>query len=87
MHDALGFKNKNTGFNYTLEWYELVELFNCTFAHTLSNNSMIWCNQGAACIYDGIDDRHWKENGTLVKVAEITGSYFQYRDLLMFIRL
>ncbi|XP_052796114.1 ceroid-lipofuscinosis neuronal protein 5 homolog [Mya arenaria] len=74
MHDAMAFKNLDTGFNYTLEWYELVELFNCTFAHTLEDDSMIWCNQGAACIYDGVDDKHWLEYGTLVKVAEITGA-------------
>ncbi|KAH3832408.1 hypothetical protein DPMN_105694 [Dreissena polymorpha] len=76
MHDAIGFKNVDTGFSYTLEWYELVELFNCTFAHTLQNDSMIWCNQGAACIYDGIDTKHWIENGTFVKVADITGDVF-----------
>ncbi|XP_045203243.2 ceroid-lipofuscinosis neuronal protein 5 homolog [Mercenaria mercenaria] len=76
MHDAMAFKNLNTGFNYTLEWYELVELFNCTFAHVLHNDSLLWCNQGAACIYDGVDDKHWTEHGTLVKVAEISGSLY-----------
>ena len=75
MHDAMAFNNLNTGRNYTLEWYELVELFNCTFAHVLSNESMVWCNQGAACIYDGVDDKHWRENGTLAKVAVITGIF------------
>ena len=73
MHDAIGFHNLDTGLNYTLEWYELVELFNCTFAHVLKNDSVIWCNQGAACIYDGLDKKHWQQNGTFVKVAEITG--------------
>lgn len=76
MHDAIGFRNLNTGRNYTLEWYELVELFNCTFAHVLKNDSVIWCNQGAGCIYDGLDVEHWKQNGTFVKVAEITGDIF-----------
>ena len=83
MHDAIGFHNLNTGRNYTLEWYELVELFNCTFAHVLKNESVIWCNQGAGCIYDGLDVEHWKQNGTFVKVAEITGtvSYSDWQDL------
>ncbi|ESO89405.1 hypothetical protein LOTGIDRAFT_125348 [Lottia gigantea] len=76
MHDAIGFNNLNTGKNYTMEWYELFQLFNCTFAHILSNDTLKWCNQGAACIYDGIDDIHWSQNGTLVKVAEITGGKF-----------
>lgn len=75
MHDAMAFKNMDTGFNYTLEWYELVELFNCTFAHVLKNNSMLWCNQGAACVYDGVDDNHWLQYGTLAEVAEITGKF------------
>ncbi|XP_050417783.2 ceroid-lipofuscinosis neuronal protein 5 homolog [Patella vulgata] len=76
MHDAIGFNNLNTGLNYTMEWYELFQLFNCTFAHLLTNNTLKWCNQGASCIYDGINDKHWSQNGTLVKVAEITGEMF-----------
>ena len=66
-----------TGLNYTSEWYELGELFNCTFPHVLANRtSPLWCNQGAACFYPGIDDKHWKQNGSLVKVAEMTGDTF-----------
>ena len=79
MHDAIGFRNLDKGSNYTLEWYELVELFNCTFAHVLKNDSVIWCNQGAACIYDGLDVKHWQENGTYVKVADITGILLHLR--------
>lgn len=30
-HDAVGFKNTRTGLNYTMEWYELDQLMNCTF--------------------------------------------------------
>ena len=85
MHDAMAFNNLNTGRNYTLEWYELVELFNCTFAHVLKNDSMLWCNQGAACIYDGVDDKHWRENGTLVKVAEITGKRFTFHCTILYL--
>ncbi|KAL3878274.1 hypothetical protein ACJMK2_030639 [Sinanodonta woodiana] len=76
MHDAMAFNNLNTGQNYTMEWYELFQLFNCTFPHLLQNDTLLWCNQGAACIYDGVDDLHWSQNGTLVKVAEITGDVF-----------
>lgn len=76
MHDALGFKNLNTGMNYTMEWYELFQLMNCTFAHVLKNESIQWCNQGAVCIYPGIKDRLWSENGTLAKIATTTGSVF-----------
>jgi ceroid-lipofuscinosis neuronal protein 5 len=46
MHDGLGFRNTRTGLNYTMEWYELDQLFNCTFPHVLQNESFIWCNQG-----------------------------------------
>lgn len=74
MHDALGFKNLNTGMNYTMEWYELFQLMNCTFAHVLKNESIQWCNQGAVCIYPGIKDRLWSENGTLAKIATTTGT-------------
>lgn len=73
MHDAIGFYHVQSGTNMTMEWYELFQLFNCTFPHEPEKNDLLWCNQGAACIYKGIDDKHWKENGTLVKVAEITG--------------
>ncbi|KAK7460729.1 hypothetical protein BaRGS_00038844 [Batillaria attramentaria] len=59
-----------------MEWYELDQLFNCTFPHELKSGELIWCNQGAACIYDGIDEKHWKANGTLAKVAEINGTTF-----------
>jgi len=79
MHDAMGFHHVQSGANFTMEWYELFQLFNCTFPHELKNASLLWCNQGAACIYDGIDEKHWKQNGTLAKVAEISGtvSFFQ----------
>ena len=46
MHDALGFRNKRTGLNYTMEWYELDQLLNCTFPHLLNDSTLKWCNQG-----------------------------------------
>lgn len=75
MHDAIGFRSQMTGKNYTTEWYELFQLFNCTFPHIVDNRTL-WCNQGAACFYPGIDDTHWTANGTLKKVAEMTGEQF-----------
>uniref|UniRef100_A0A8C0S1I2 Bis(monoacylglycero)phosphate synthase CLN5 n=2 Tax=Canis lupus familiaris TaxID=9615 RepID=A0A8C0S1I2_CANLF len=73
MHDAIGFKSTLTGKNYTMEWYELFQLGNCTFPHLRPEmNAPFWCNQGAACFFEGIDDIHWKENGTLVLVATIS---------------
>ena len=68
-----------TGLNYTTEWYELFQLFNCTFPHIIAGqDTPIWCNQGATCFYPGIDDAHWTESkyGTLTKVAEVTGTQF-----------
>uniref|UniRef100_A0A0B6ZAU6 Bis(monoacylglycero)phosphate synthase CLN5 n=1 Tax=Arion vulgaris TaxID=1028688 RepID=A0A0B6ZAU6_9EUPU len=76
MHDAIGFYHVQSGLNMTMEWYELFQLFNCTFPHEPDKNKLLWCNQGATCIYQGIDDQHWIENGTLVKVAEINGETF-----------
>lgn len=77
MHDAVGFRSTATGKNYTMEWYELFQLGNCTFPHIRPElDAPFWCNQGAACFFEGIDDLHWKENGTLVKVAEMNGSMF-----------
>ncbi|KAK6976950.1 ceroid-lipofuscinosis neuronal protein 5 [Biomphalaria glabrata] len=77
MHDAIGFHHVPTGLNMTMEWYELFQLFNCTFPHERKvEQDLMWCNQGAACIYMGIDEKHWKENGTLVKVGEINGTIF-----------
>lgn len=81
FHDALGFKNKRTGKNYTLEWYELDQLLNCTFAHLVRDPATgqevpLWCNQGAACLSPVINDSHWRENGTIVKVSEISGAIF-----------
>lgn len=74
MHDAIGFSSGETGKNYTMEWYELFQLGNCTFPHLRPGVSApFWCNQGAACFFEGIDDMHWKQNGTLEKVGEITG--------------
>lgn len=73
MHDALGFRVVSTGQNYTMEWYELFQLMNCTFAHVRENQTIQWCNQGAVCIYPEIEDRLWTENGTLVKVATVSG--------------
>ncbi|XP_061026780.1 ceroid-lipofuscinosis neuronal protein 5 isoform X2 [Eubalaena glacialis] len=52
-------------------------LGNCTFPHLRPEmNAPFWCNQGAACFFEGIDDIHWKENGTLVLVATISGDIF-----------
>ncbi|XP_063300758.1 ceroid-lipofuscinosis neuronal protein 5 isoform X1 [Pelobates fuscus] len=77
MHDAVGFRSSITGKNYTAEWYELFQLGNCTFPHLRPNvEEPFWCNQGAACFYEGIDDEHWKSNGTLVPVARMSGAMF-----------
>uniref|UniRef100_A0A8C4T3A8 Bis(monoacylglycero)phosphate synthase CLN5 n=1 Tax=Erpetoichthys calabaricus TaxID=27687 RepID=A0A8C4T3A8_ERPCA len=77
MHDAIGFRSSLTGRNYTMEWYELFQLGNCTFPHLRPElEAPFWCNQGAACFYEGIDDLHWMQNGTLEQVAEMTGSQF-----------
>ncbi|KAM9484113.1 bis(monoacylglycero)phosphate synthase CLN5 [Salvelinus alpinus] len=77
MHDAIGFSSAETGRNYTMEWYELFQLGNCTFPHLRrETNNPFWCNQGAACFFEGIDDVHWSENGTLEKVGEISGGQF-----------
>lgn len=74
MHDAIGFASSETGRNYTMEWYELFQLGNCTFPHEREGiTAPFWCNQGAACFFEGIDDVHWKQNGTLEKVGEISG--------------
>lgn len=76
MHDAIGFRSTLTGKNFTMEWYELFQLGNCTFPHLRpAMNAPFWCNQGAACFFEGIDDIHWKENGTLVLVATISGKF------------
>ncbi|TRY68160.1 hypothetical protein DNTS_006159 [Danionella cerebrum] len=77
MHDAIGFASSKTGRNFTMEWYELFQLGNCTFPHEREGLSApFWCNQGAACFYGGIDDLHWKQNGTLEKIGEISGATF-----------
>ena len=80
-----------------MEWYELDQLFNCTFPHVVNNDSLVWCNQGskrfkytyekwfkinfkkylgALCVYDGIDDKIWKEYGIVQKVSQISGDTF-----------
>lgn len=74
MHDAIGFSSSETGANFTMEWYELFQLGNCTFPHLRPEvPAPFWCNQGAACFFDGIDDLHWSQNGTLEKIGEING--------------
>jgi len=37
---------------------------------------LVWCDQGAYCFYEGIDDKHWAVNGTMDKVSEVTGKMF-----------
>ncbi|TNN64540.1 Ceroid-lipofuscinosis neuronal protein 5 [Liparis tanakae] len=77
MHDAIGFSSLESGANFTAEWYELFQLGNCTFPHVRPEvRAPSWCNQGAACFYQGIDDAHWAQNGTLEKIGELTGSQF-----------
>ncbi|XP_061081769.1 ceroid-lipofuscinosis neuronal protein 5 [Conger conger] len=77
MHDAIGFRSSETGRNYTMEWYELFQLGNCTFPHLRAELSApFWCNQGAACFFEGIDDVHWMQNGTLEKIGKMTGAQF-----------
>ncbi|XP_030198787.1 ceroid-lipofuscinosis neuronal protein 5 [Gadus morhua] len=77
MHDAIGFSSAETESNYTMEWYELFQLGNCTFPHLRANASApFWCNQGAACFFEGVDDVHWSQNGTLEKIGVITGDMF-----------
>jgi ceroid-lipofuscinosis neuronal protein 5 len=62
--------------DWTMEWYELDQLFNCTFPHVLDDDSFKWCNQGALCVYDGIDDKTWTQYGILEKVSSISGDVF-----------
>ena len=81
MHDAIGIRSKNTGRNFTLEWYELDQLLNCTFPHLINKDQLLWCNQGATCVTPGIDDLHWSQNGTLVKVGEMTGMSLLYNNI------
>ncbi|XP_065176589.1 bis(monoacylglycero)phosphate synthase CLN5-like [Sycon ciliatum] len=77
FHDAVGFRNLQTGQNFTTEWYELFQLFNCSFPHEVAGaREPVWCNQGAACLYVGITDNHWKANGTITLVSTITGHQF-----------
>jgi len=62
-----------------MEWYELDQLFNCTFPHVLKNDTFIWCNQGALCVYDGINDTLWTNTSNLSllkKVGEINGTNY-----------
>lgn len=86
MHDAIGFSSLKTGANYTMEWYELFQLGNCTFPHLRPEMfAPFWCNQGAACFFEGIDDLHWSQNGTLEKIGEVTGDILRlclWKDLL-----
>lgn len=85
MHDAIGFSSSETGANYTMEWYELFQLGNCTFPHLRPEvYAPFWCNQGAACFFEGIDDLHWSQNGTLEKIGEITGKTLRVLSLCTF---
>ncbi|KAK7452263.1 hypothetical protein BaRGS_00038843 [Batillaria attramentaria] len=76
MRDAVGFHHVQSGANFTMEWSGLGDIFNCTFPHELNNGTLVWCNQAATCISNGIDEKHWREEGMLVKVAEINGTIF-----------
>ncbi|CAB1448791.1 unnamed protein product [Pleuronectes platessa] len=85
MHDAIGFSSKETGANYTMEWYELFQLGNCTFPQLRPDVfAPFWCNQGAACFFGGIDDTHWSQNGTLEKLGEVTGG--QFNDMAQWVQ-
>lgn len=85
MHDAIGFSSSGTGANFTVEWYELFQLGNCTFPHLRPDMyAPFWCNQGAACFFEGIDDLHWSQNGTLEKIGELTGN--QFNDMAQWIQ-
>ena len=87
MHDAVGFSSSETGANYTMEWYELFQLGNCTFPHLRPEQyAPFWCNQGAACFFEGIDDLHWSQNGTLEKLGEITGKASQVQPGIFTLR-
>ncbi|XP_017566310.1 ceroid-lipofuscinosis neuronal protein 5 isoform X2 [Pygocentrus nattereri] len=60
-------------------------LGNCTFPHEREDTAApFWCNQGAACFFEGIDDLHWQQNGTLEKVGEISGE--QFNDLARWVQ-
>ncbi|XP_072300939.1 bis(monoacylglycero)phosphate synthase CLN5 [Eucyclogobius newberryi] len=85
MHDAIGFSSSEMRTNFTMEWYELFQLGNCTFPHLRPKVRVpFWCNQGAACFFEGIDDLHWSQNGTLEKISEISGN--QFNDLAQWVQ-
>uniref|UniRef100_A0A8C3ACK4 Bis(monoacylglycero)phosphate synthase CLN5 n=1 Tax=Cyclopterus lumpus TaxID=8103 RepID=A0A8C3ACK4_CYCLU len=64
MHDAVGFSSLDSGANYTMEWYELFqpEVY-----------APLWCNQGAACFFEGIDDLHCHKTAPWRKSEKLTG--------------
>lgn len=54
----------------------LDQLGNSTFPHVINNDSLIWCNQGALCSFDGIKHEDWSTHGTFEKVGSMTGYHF-----------
>ncbi|XP_071087686.1 bis(monoacylglycero)phosphate synthase CLN5-like [Haliotis cracherodii] len=81
-HVAIGFWNVNTNTNYTIDWYGVYLISQCSLASVLTDDSLLWCNQGAVCVTDGIKDKFLPENkGQMSPMATMTGSQFnQYTD-------
>ncbi|XP_046582570.1 ceroid-lipofuscinosis neuronal protein 5 homolog [Haliotis rubra] len=76
-HVAVGFRNVNTNTNYTVDWYGLYLISQCSFARVLEDDSLLWCNQGGFCVTDAISDKFLPENnGQMSLIANMTGNQF-----------
>eukprot|EP00761_Pharyngomonas_kirbyi_P005272 gb/GECH01005277.1/.p1 GENE.gb/GECH01005277.1/~~gb/GECH01005277.1/.p1 ORF type:complete len:312 (+),score=74.69 gb/GECH01005277.1/:1-936(+) len=73
LHTGIGFHDRNTGEEFTLEYDAKFEVANATFPFVIGKK-LKWCNAGAYCSYRYIKKDYWTFNQTLV--AHINGQQF-----------
>eukprot|EP00033_Pygsuia_biforma_P000391 GCRY01000468.1.p1 GENE.GCRY01000468.1~~GCRY01000468.1.p1 ORF type:complete len:305 (+),score=49.22 GCRY01000468.1:158-1072(+) len=79
FHTGVGFRNLNNGLNYSVEFDAVFDVFESTFpVVTLDENkneTLLWCNDGAFCFFDFLNESYWESVD--VAVGTITGTIFK----------
>eukprot|EP01027_Heterolobosea_sp_BB2_P011072 GEZU01016151.1.p1 GENE.GEZU01016151.1~~GEZU01016151.1.p1 ORF type:complete len:310 (-),score=91.26 GEZU01016151.1:172-1101(-) len=71
-HTAIGFVNRNTGANWTVEYDAIFEVGNATLPFVVGDD-VVWCNQGAICTLTSIDFPYYT---SVTHMAIINGKQF-----------
>jgi len=78
FHVAIGFRDRNSGINYTIDYQAYAEVVNATIPWIVQlpngTQELYWNNRGAICVRPFINDTYWSHKMTFM--TTISGNMF-----------